>query len=530
MSATETFDLPECYDGPVLIQKDSSDINMCYYDEDMVQIHDMKQTEVTIGINNVWVTSTLPEELRVFEHGADGLQCLDNEGEDVDVTSGESKLTVQCYQENEDDPLSPFLAVIDVVITDSIICGSNSVAHPCYSDDQEILESCSWRIVIPCCPTTMCTDNPTDTPTASPSKSPTNSPSSSPINTPTDTPTDSPSKSPTNSPSSSPTDEKEQTDVPTIPTIVVDQFGIDDSTEDDTFITPSSLCPEDIQLIKQDGVMEYPSDTVTIISQDSSTVTVSLTQTLTASDTDIDYIFYQYQVDTFNMQCYEEDSIAGGEIINEITIDCTESSQTALLQFWVADNIDKGVLSESDDAEIPRCCYPDGVPQGTPVTEYLIEISCVSVCVELEEEFIMSSPVMEEITTSLPMDEITTSPPMDEITTSPPSAVDEITTFLPMDEITTSPPMEEFTPPSMMEEYTPSSAMEAPTSSPTGDAMEVESMEEFTTGSPMEEFTTYSPTGDAMGVESEEEFTTGSPMEEFTTSPPTGDAVESSPS
>ena len=167
MSATETFDLPECYDGPVLIQKDSSDINMCYYDEDMVQIHDMKQTEVTIGINNVWVTSTLPEELRVFEHGADGLQCLDNEGEDVDVTSGESKLTVQCYQENEDDPLSPFLAVIDVVITDSIICGSNSVAHPCYSDDQEILESCSWRIVIPCCPTTMCTDNPTDTPTDS---------------------------------------------------------------------------------------------------------------------------------------------------------------------------------------------------------------------------------------------------------------------------------------------------------------------------------------------------------------------------
>ena len=475
MSATETFDLPECYDGPVLIQKDSSDINMCYYDEDMVQIHDMKQTEVTIGINNVWVTSTLPEELRVFEHGADGLQCLDNEGEDVDVTSGESKLTVQCYQENEDDPLSPFLAVIDVVITDSIICGSNSVAHPCYSDDQEILESCSWRIVIPCCPTTMCTDNPTGTPTASPSKSP------------------------TNSPSSSPTDEKEdETDVPTFPTIVVDQFGIDDSTEDDTFITPSSLCPEDIQLIKQDGVMEYPSDTVTIISQDSSTVTVSLTQTLTASDTDIDYIFYQYQVDTFNMQCYEEDSIAGGEIINEITIDCTESSQTALLQFWVADNIDKGVLSESDDAEIPRCCYPDGVPQGTPVTEYLIEISCVSVCVELEEEFIMSSPVMEEITTSLPMDEITTSPPMDEITTSPPSAVDEITTFLPMDEITTSPPMEEFTPPSMMEEYTPSSAMEAPTSSPTGDAMEVESMEEFTTGSPMEEFTTSPPTGDAV--------------------------------
>ena len=31
MSATETFDLPECYDGPVLIQKDSSDIHTVSY-------------------------------------------------------------------------------------------------------------------------------------------------------------------------------------------------------------------------------------------------------------------------------------------------------------------------------------------------------------------------------------------------------------------------------------------------------------------------------------------------------------------
>jgi hypothetical protein len=372
-----TFVLPACYDGPEMIQKDSSDITMCHYDKDMVQIHDMKNTEVTIGINNVWVTNTVPEKLRVFVHtngidavsnadGADGFQCLDNQGEDVDVMGGENKLTVQCYQENEDEP---FLAVIDVVITDKIICGSNSVSHPCYPDDNEILESCSWRIVIPCHPNTMCTGADAD---------------EDYNEVPTDEDLDEDELF-----TYSPTTIADHTEVPTIPTIVVEQFGTDDSTEDDRFI---ASCPEDIQLIRQDGIMEYPNDTVTIISQDSSTVTVALTQTLTASETDIDYIFYQYQVDSFSMQCYEEDNIPGGEIINEITIECTEFSQTAMLEFWVADNINKGVLSELDDADIPKCCYPDGVPQGTPVTKYLIEISCISVCDELEEKFTTSSP------------------------------------------------------------------------------------------------------------------------------------------
>ena len=370
-----TFVLPGCYDGPEMIQKDSSDIKMCQYYEDMVSIHDMENTEVTIGINNVWETNSflpeilqvfanhVPDKLRVFVHtngidsvsnadGADGFQCLDNEGEELDV-DGESKLTVQCYQENEDEP---FLAVVDVVITDKKICGTNSVSHPCSPDDNEILQSCSWRIVIPCHPNTMCTEEDLDS-------------DEDELST------------------YSPTTIADHTQIPSIPTIVVEQFGTDDSAEDDKFI---ASCPEDILLIRQDGVMEYSDDSVTIISQDSSSVTVQLTQTLTSSETDIDHIFYQYAEDSFDFKCYEEDNIAGGEIIDEITIACTEYSQTALLELWVADN--KGLLSELDDANIPKCCHPDGVPQDTPVTQYVIEIKCVSVCDEIEEEFTTFSP------------------------------------------------------------------------------------------------------------------------------------------
>jgi hypothetical protein len=470
-----TFVLPGCYDGPEMIQKDSSDIKMCQYYEDMVSIHDMENTEVTIGINNVWETNSflpeilqvfanhVPDKLRVFVHtngidavsnadGADGFQCLDNEGEELDV-DGESKLTVQCYQENEDEP---FLAVVDVVITDKKICGTNSVSHPCSPDDNEILQSCSWRIVIPCHPNTMCTEEELDSdedelstyspttiadhtqiPTEEESDedepstySPTTMADHTQIPTEEESDDDEPSTyspttiadhtqipteeesdddepstySPTtiadhtqipteeesddDEPSTySPTTIADHTQIPSIPTIVVEQFGTDDSAEDDKFI---ASCPEDILLIRQDGVMEYSDDSVTIISQDSSSVTVQLTQTLTSSETDIDHIFYQYAEDSFDFKCYEEDNIAGGEIIDEITIACTEYSQTALLELWVADN--KGLLSELDDANIPKCCHPDGVPQDTPVTQYVIEIKCVSVCDEIEEEFTTFSP------------------------------------------------------------------------------------------------------------------------------------------
>lgn len=316
---------------------------MCHYNQDMIQINDMNTDEITIAINNVWAQDALPGEMRMFVHtngvdsvskGGEGFQCLDNDGSDIDI-EGEKEFTVKCHQAG---PEEPFLAVIDVVITDDHICGTNDVPHPCYPDGEPILESCSWRIVIPCGYDEMCRGEP-------------------------ELPTDAPSV------------EEAITFPPDLITL-----GDDDTTP--TFLPPlgPNDCPEDILLIGQKGVTEYIENTVKIISQDATTVTVALNQLYTPSTSDIDYIFYQYHTNTFDTTCYEEDKVPGGDSV-EIKIQCRHISQTALLEIWVADEIEKGVLSEGDNAAIPECCHPD-VPEETPVTKYFIEISCITHCPE----------------------------------------------------------------------------------------------------------------------------------------------------
>merc|ERR1739848_927421 len=91
------------------------------------------------------------------------------------------------------------------------MCATNEVDHPCYPDGEPILESCSWRIVIPCDEDKMCTEASTKAPvlvTEAPVEvDPTRTPSSSPTTVkPTSTPSAVPTTAkPTGTPSSSPT-------------------------------------------------------------------------------------------------------------------------------------------------------------------------------------------------------------------------------------------------------------------------------------------------------------------------------------
>merc|ERR1711977_15301 len=309
------------------------------------------------AINNVWTQDVLPTQMRVFIHtdgidaiskGGEGFKCKDEDGTDIDI-EGDNEFTLQCYQAGLDEP---FFAVIDVVITDDFICATNDVPHPCNPDGLPILESCSWRIVIPCDYDEMCTGQPTNSPTKA-----------APV------PTDAPSSS-VHATTLSP---------------VVDLITLGDDDATPTFLPPlgPNECPEDIELIGQEGVTEYIENTVKIISQDTTTVTVALQQLYTPSASDIDYLFYQYQTDIFDTKCYEEDKVAGGNSI-EITIQCRQFSQTAYLEVWMADDISKGVLTEEDAAVIPKCCHPD-VPPKTPVTKYFIDIKCVTECPEKYE-------------------------------------------------------------------------------------------------------------------------------------------------
>jgi len=136
-------------------------------------------------------------------------------------------------------------------------------------------------------------------------------------------------------------------------------------------------------LVKQEGSTDYPNGAVQIISQDTTSVTIELTQTYTDSTSTIDSIYYQFKKNVYSDICLEEKDLLGEESV-VVTIECTRNSKIGLLEFWVADDITKGVLSEGDNAIIPECCHPT-VPEGTPTTKYIIEVKCVSQCPEVAQ-------------------------------------------------------------------------------------------------------------------------------------------------
>merc|ERR1711971_389606 len=212
VSPAPTFQLPDCYDGPKLINKDSSELEICHYSSDMVQINNMRGMDVDIQINNIWTQNILPSQTQVFIHtngvdavrvGGDGFQCLHDDGTDIDVAGYNVIPNIQCYQEDPGNPESPFLAVIDVVVTDPWITAQD-VSHPCMPD-VPIMQSCSWRLVVPCEGEDLCTPDPTTTPSMSPTGTPTATPSSTPTTTPSGTPTKDPTMHPTPVPTMYPT-------------------------------------------------------------------------------------------------------------------------------------------------------------------------------------------------------------------------------------------------------------------------------------------------------------------------------------
>ena len=137
-------------------------------------------------------------------------------------------------------------------------------------------------------------------------------------------------------------------------------------------------CPGDIELVAHDGVTLC--ETVSIESQSTTHVTVTVTQTCTppGSESYIDYLFWKYHYSVFSDKCLG-DAEVDGEESKTFTISCSATTQEALLEVWVVDDSSKGVLSESDDATVPRCCHSD-IPEGITAYRAVYAISCVSAC------------------------------------------------------------------------------------------------------------------------------------------------------
>jgi hypothetical protein len=267
-------------------------------------------------------------------------------------------------------------------------------------------------------PTKSPTKSPTQAPTASPTTSPTKSPSAAPTKSPTKSPTKPPTASPTTSPTQSPTGKVCATDVkqcadgsfvsrdptndcqfkacpptvsPTVsPTIMKTRPPINTNGEDgddDFFFEPG--CEKDLELISKQGQTDIDlTRVVKIVSQDSSTVKVSLNQgwdQLGDEDIPIDHIFYSFRPSTFDDKCYEETNIKEGTIFDTVTISCNVLTPYAKLEICLVDDLENELLTVEDDATVPKCCHPN-FPPNTPTVCYTIKISCVTECVDDDED------------------------------------------------------------------------------------------------------------------------------------------------
>lgn len=399
-----------------MVQKDSTSLPMCAYNQDMIQVQNMETETVSIRVNNVWSNSVTPNQMRVFIHSngvnsilprGDGFQCLNDYGSDIDLSSF-TDIAVQCYQ---DEAEGPWLAAIDVVITDNVIDGQNDVDHPCSEGYGPIEKSCSWRIVVPCTQDQLCTDEPTGAPSGVPTTTPSAVPSAAPTDVPTGTPSATPSVVPTGTPSSTPTvvptgtpsatssvvptgtpsapptvaSSATPTAVPTTKAPITTTGRIPKPTFSPTFPPFSentNICIGDILLIKTEGVTELPKNSVTILQQSTSNVTVQVSQKYTP-DATIDSVFYKYQKTVFDSKCYQEDDFKDPI---DITIQCTHESKIAELELWMVDALDHGIFESGDNSTVPKCCHRDkeNLITGIPVVKYVIEIKCVTECPEVE--------------------------------------------------------------------------------------------------------------------------------------------------
>lgn len=150
-------------------------------------------------------------------------------------------------------------------------------------------------------------------------------------------------------------------------------------TNPPTALPTKETCPGEIKLVQLNG--STACESVSIVSQDTFTVTVKLTQTCTKAESDsyIDFLFWQYQKNDYNDICLGADEVHSGESTTA-TIVCNHANQHATLKLWVVDDIRKGLMSEGDDVAVPNCCHPGDLPKESAASKAVYSISCVPLC------------------------------------------------------------------------------------------------------------------------------------------------------
>jgi hypothetical protein len=145
-----------------------------------------------------------------------------------------------------------------------------------------------------------------------------------------------------------------------------------------------TVCEGDIVHVRQYGVTNYTETPITIISQDSTSVSFKLTQKWNATGTDgnLQYLFARYRntasVGTANCQSFNEETADKGSTweSSPLTAYCTKNSKLAVVELWVSDE----GFDDADNATLPDCGCDAPDPPPNMVVKYLFTVQCESAC------------------------------------------------------------------------------------------------------------------------------------------------------
>jgi hypothetical protein len=133
-------------------------------------------------------------------------------------------------------------------------------------------------------------------------------------------------------------------------------------------------CPADVKFIGSVGETSFDNFPITIVSQDTSTVTFEVKGSWPA---EIAYLYARYHnaEEGQTEKCFAYQTV-DGTFSTQITAECMSHTPISIVNIFISDS---SLDVETDIAEVPECC--EAPEQDTfPVVEYSFKIYCVPQC------------------------------------------------------------------------------------------------------------------------------------------------------
>ncbi len=341
--------VPDCFEGPVVTYTDIDDeSDICVYDKMpiMVEKGTAGSDWVNFTVDNTWTSPRPPEH----DITSASISYISKTGEQVCQTFDafpDKFETTGVLQALCEDGISK---VVVNIHSDGITYVADEIYDNTCRPPQDT-GTCAYEIILPCDSTMMCE-------TESPSVIPTTSPSDSPTLMPSATPTASPSLIPSN--------------------------GIDRSFPTTESPTEESCPYPDAEFIDIDGTTMYTEIPVKINFQNTSHVGFTVENPFGGT---ISSVFTQYQSGSFGQsECLEEQNVE--EVVSiDFIAQCVRHTKLAIVNVWMSDcsTTETTFLEESDNAEIPECCYAG---EECKTVQYTFKLPCEpEPCPEDEREY-----------------------------------------------------------------------------------------------------------------------------------------------